>query len=113
MQSYPQAHNLPGVANQNGCLPKPTMRFSNITASFLSSLPERIDHGNVAAAGDIAMSVNASRTNLNMSANAVSANLSGTAHPQHATYLYALQQVGCQGDKAHCDKCSRVVGLSF
>ena len=68
------------------------MRFSNHITSSLSSLPERIDYGNETATGGIAMSVNAYRTARNMSANAVSANFAGTAHPQHATYLHALQQ---------------------
>ena len=68
------------------------MRFTNDTTCSLSSLSERIDHGNVAAAGGIAMSANAPRTARNMSVDAVSANLAGSEHPQHATYLHALQQ---------------------
>ena len=68
------------------------MRFNtNITPS-LSSLPERIDHGNAAAAGSVVMSANSTRTTHNMPVDAVPANLTGTEHPQHASYLHALQQ---------------------
>ena len=68
------------------------MRFNNYTTSSLSSLPERIDHGNAAAAADIAMSTNTFRTKSNMSAT-VSASLAGPVNSQHASYLHAFQHV--------------------
>ena len=91
MQSYPEAHNLPGIANQNGCLPYPTMRFSNRTTFSLSSLSQRIDHGNIPAAGSIAMSASTSCTDNNMSTT-VSANLAGPVNTLNASYLHAFQQ---------------------
>ena len=66
------------------------MRFNNTTASSLSSLPVRIDHGN-AAAGSPAMNANTTRTTYNMSVDAVPTSLAGTEHPQHVSYLHALQ----------------------
>ena len=54
------------------------MRFNTNITSSLSSLPERIEHGNVAAAAGIDMSAKTYRTNRNMSDNAVSANLADT-----------------------------------
>ena len=69
------------------------MRFNNTTASSLSSLPVRIDHGNPAATGGLAMSANSTRTARNMSVDAVPASLAGTEHPQHASYLHAFQHV--------------------
>ena len=68
------------------------MRFNNNITSSLSSLPVRIDHGNAAATGSIAMSANSTRTARNMPVDAVPVNLAGTEHPQHATYSHALQQ---------------------
>ena len=67
------------------------MRFNNTTASSLSSLPVRIDHGNAAAAGSPAMNANTTRTAYNMSVDAVPTSLAGTEHPQHVSYLHALQ----------------------
>ena len=69
------------------------MRFNTNTTSSLSSLPERIDHGNPTAADDIAMPANSTRTTRNMSVDAVPASLAGAQHPQRVTYLHALQQV--------------------
>ena len=69
------------------------MRFNTNTTSSLSSLPERIDHGNAAATGGLAMSANSTRTARNISVDAVPASLAGTEHPQHVSYLHALQHV--------------------
>ena len=69
------------------------MRFNTNTTSSLSSLPVRIDHGNPAATGSLAMSANSTRTARNMSVNAVPASLAGTEHPQRVSYIHALQQV--------------------
>ena len=67
------------------------MRFTNNTTSSLSSLPERIDHGNAAAADGIAVSANTTCIARNMPVDTVSANLAGSEHPQHVTYSHALQ----------------------
>ena len=67
------------------------MRFNTNTTSSLSSLPERIDHGNAAATGSVVMSANSTRTARNMPVYAVPVNLAGTEHPQHASYRNALQ----------------------
>ena len=69
------------------------MRFNTNTASSLSSLPVRIDHGNAAAAGSPAMNANTTRTARNMSVDAVPASVAGTQHPQHVSYMHALQQI--------------------
>ena len=68
------------------------MHFTNNTNSSLSSLTERIDHGNVAAADGIAMSANTTCIARNMPVDTVSANLDGTEHPHHVTYSHDLQQ---------------------
>ena len=69
------------------------MRFTTNTTSSLSSLPERIDHGNPAATGDLAMSANSIHTARNMSVDAVPTSLAGTEHPQHVSYMHALQHM--------------------
>ena len=68
------------------------MRFNTNIISSLSSLPERIDHGNPAATGGLAMSANSTRSARNMSADAVPTSLAGIQHPQRASYMHALQQ---------------------
>ena len=72
------------------------MRFTTNTTSSLSSLPERIDHGNPAATGGLAMSANSTCTARNMSVDAVPASLAGAQHPQRASYMHALQHNGYQ-----------------
>ena len=61
----------------------------------------RIDHGNAAAADSPAMNANTTRTAYNMSVDAVSTSLAGTEHPQHVSYLHALQQQSTDGTW-HC-----------
>ena len=77
------------------------MRFTTNTTSSLSSLLERIDHGNPATTGGLTMPANSTRTARNMSVDAVPASLAGTQHPQRVTYIHALQQYSIKNCTLH------------
>ena len=67
------------------------MRFNkHTTSSSLSSLSQKIDHGNVPAAGGIAMSTNTFRTDNNLYT-AVYANLAGPENNLYVSYLHTFR----------------------